>query len=302
MIAVVLICMINLSAKAQLQVGQGIDPWFHKAPHVHNMGLIYMNSVPTISLNAGSRLDAFNNHPTQGTILASGFLADGIGIGCKINHEKAGLSKHIDIQLAFTYRVFLSEKGDKLSFFLGGHFTQDQLAVDEAVVIDADDPSLQNVSFIQPNGNASAGFSFLRENKYYVGISSYQLLENKNTFMNSAWQNQIQRTYYFVGGYTFNLNEKIGLEPTAACVFANTKAYTWDAGLNMKFNKMFWLGIGYRSAGAIKFNAGVTAQSWSFGYLCIYGSWVDANTYTYKSMNNSIFIRKVFNEGRGNKK
>ncbi|MBU0626409.1 PorP/SprF family type IX secretion system membrane protein [Patescibacteria group bacterium] len=302
MIIAVVLIMINLSAVAQLQVGQGINSWFHKTPQVHNMGLIYMSSVPMVSLTGSSCMDGFGNHPTQGTILASGFLTDGVGIGCKIDREKAGLSGHLDAQVAFVYRIFLSkEKGDKLSFFLGGHFTQDQFATNDVVVLDPNDPGLQNVSQFQPNGNASAGFSFLRENKYYAGISSYQLLENKNAFLNSEWENVHQRTYYFVGGYTYELNEKFGLELSGASVFANAKAFVWDIGLDLKFNKMCWLGVGYRSIGAMKFDIGVTAQSWSFGYLCVYGSWVDVKAYTYKSINNSIFIRKVFNEGRGNK-
>jgi type IX secretion system PorP/SprF family membrane protein len=299
--AVVLI-MINLSAVAQLQVGQGINSWFHKSPEVHNMSFIANRPVPTLIFLAGSRMDAFNNHPTQGSLLASGFIADGLGIGCKIDHEAAGLSAHLDVQLAFIYYVFLNkEKGDKLSFFLGGHFMQEKLSAFDVVVIDPNDPGLDGISQFQPGGNASAGFSFLRENTYYLGVSSTNLIDLKHSFYNPALLNLSQRTYYLVGGYTFRLNDKCALEFSGAGVFASSDAYAWETGLDFKFNKMFWVGAGYRSAGALKFDAGVTAQSWSFGYLCAYGSWVDATTYTYKAMSNSFFIRKVFNEGRSNK-
>ena len=300
-IAVLLIGMISTSV-AQMQVGQGINPWFHKAPQVHNMALMSMNAVPTATFMAGTRLDGFNRHPNQGTILASGFISDGVGIGFKLDREQAGLSMHLDAQLAFIYRVFLSkEKGDKLSFSLAGHFMQDKFSGNDAIVIDPNDPGLSNVSQFQPNGNASAGLAFLREDKYYIGLSSYQLLENKNAFLNPTWNNARQRTYYFVGAYTFNLGEKFGLEPSGAGVFASEKAYAWEAGVDLKYNKMFWFGVGYRSIGALKFDVGVTAQSWSFGYLCTYGSWVDATAYTYKAVNNSVFIRKIFNEGRSSK-
>lgn len=300
-IAVLLIGMINYST-AQLQVGQGINSWFHKSPEIHNMSLVANRPVPTFTLLAGSRMDAFTNHPTQGSLLASGFISDGLGVGCKIDHEAAGLSAHLNAQLSFVYYVFLNkEKGDKLSFFLGGHFVQNKIAVSDAVVIDPNDPGLDATSEFQPTGNASAGFSFLRENTYYVGLSSYQLLDIKNSFFNSTLTNFSQRTYYFVGGYTLHLSDMYALEVSGAGVFANTNAYAWEGGLDVKFNKMFWIGAGYRSAGALKFDFGVTAQSWSFGYLCMYGSWIDATTYTYKAFNNSVFIRKVFNEGRNNK-
>lgn len=300
-IAVVLI-MINLSAVAQLQVGQGINPWFHKLPALNNMSLVSMNSTPTANLLAGSRMDAFDKHPTQATILASGFISNGLGVGLKLDHEQAGLSSHLDVQLGFVYYVFLNkEKGDKLSFSLGGHFVQDRLSYNEAIVIDGDDPSLIGISEYQPNGNASAGVSFFRENKYYVGLSAYNLITVDNAFKNSTLTNPTERTYYLLGAYTFRLNSKFALEPSAAAVFVNEKAYAWEIGVNLKFNKMVWVGAGYRSAGALKFNFGVTAQSWSFGYMFVYGSWVDATAYTYKAVNNSIFIRKVFNEGRANK-
>lgn len=300
--AVVLI-MINLSAVAQLKVGDGINPWFHKLPALNNMSLVSMNATPTINLLAGSRMDAFENHPTQATILASGFISNGLGVGLKLDREQAGLSTHVDAQLGITYYVFLNkEKGDKLSFFLGGHFMQDQLSVNEIVVLDSDDPGLTGTSEFQPNGNASGGFSFLRENKYYIGVSAHNLITVNSAFKNSTLTNPSERAYYLLGGYTFQLGSKFDLEFSGAGVFVNEKAYAWDVGADLKFNKMLWVGAGYRSAGALKFNFGVTAQSWSFGYMFVYGSWVDATAYTYKAVNNSIFVRKIFNEGRGNKR
>lgn len=299
--AVVLI-MINLSAVAQLQVGQGINSWFHKSPEVHNMSFVATRPVPTLTFLAGSRMDAFNNHPNQGSLLASGFISNGLGVGCKIDREASGLSAHLDVQFTAVYYVFLNkEKGDKLSFFLGGHFTQDKFSALDVVVIDPNDPGLDGISQFQPSGNASSGFSFLRENRYYFGMSATNLIDIEHSFKNPSLMNFSQRTYYLVGGYTFGLSEKCGLELSAAGVFANEKAYAWETGLDFKFNKMFWIGAGYRSAGALKFDAGVTAQSWSFGYLCLYGSWIDASQYTYKAFQSSIFIRKVFNEGRNNK-
>jgi type IX secretion system PorP/SprF family membrane protein len=286
---------------AQMQVGQGINTWVHKSPQALNMSLISLHSVPTLTFEAGTRLDAFKNHPTQGSLLASGYISNGVGAGLKINREQAGLSSAIDVQLAFVYHVMLSQKGDKLSFFLAGHFLQDKLNVDNVVVLDPYDPALVGVSEYQPNGNASAGFSFLRENKYYFGVSSYQLIETKNAFMNPTWSNLKKRTYYVVGGYNFGLSENFEIEVSGAGAYVNEKAYAWEAGADLKFKRTLWLGAGYRSAGALKFNAGITAQSWSFGYMCTYGSWIDAKTYTYKAVNNSIFIRKIFNEGRPNK-
>jgi len=301
MIIVGALVMINLHGVAQLQLGQGINPLFNKAPQIHNMALMSMNAVPTATLLAGSRLDGFDNHPKQITCLASGFLTDNVGVGLKVNSESAGLSTNNEAELSFNFLARLNEKGDKLSFNLGATYAQNRFRRDDAIVLDPNDPGLSNISELQPTGNASASIAFLRENKFYAGLSSYQLIKNKNAFMSSVLKNPTQRTFYFVGAYTFEIDQRFSLEFSGAAVYASSKAYAYDVGADVKFNKMFWGGIGYRSAGELKFNLGVTAQSWSFGYMCTYGSWVDAKAYTYKALGNHLIVRKLFNEGRSNK-
>ncbi|NTX00016.1 MAG: type IX secretion system membrane protein PorP/SprF [Geobacteraceae bacterium] len=233
MIAVMLIQIINGSIMAQTQVGLQINPFYNKAPLTLNMGLIPLSGgVPTATFVAGSRLDGFDNHPTQITGLASGLIdgIDGVGVGLKINNESAGLSSNTDAELGFGYFVYTNkEKGDKLSFALSGHFIQNKLSREGILVLDPNDPNLANISQVQPTGNASASIAFIRENKYYAGLSAYQLIKNKNAFMTSGWNNYTQRTYYFVGAYTFELNEKLALEASGAAVYANPKAYAFDA-------------------------------------------------------------------------
>jgi type IX secretion system PorP/SprF family membrane protein len=305
----------------QLQVGQGINDFYHKLPEVHNLALVAQTPVPAVSMIAGTRLDGFNRHPMQGTLLCSGFLIDRLGAGLKVNYEKMGLSAKTDIQLGLVYYVFLKKDqsapvlqadgtpkggggGDKMAFFLGGHFIQDRLNHDEIYVLTADDPSLHNLTDYAPNGNASAGIAFLRENKYYAGISAYQLFDTKYTFMSPDWKNIKKRHFYVQGAYTFNLNKPMNmdLEVNAIGALVDFDAYQWEGGVEFKMMKLFSVGVGCRSNGALKFDAGIVAQSWDFGYAFSYGAWVGASDYSYKSVNNMIFVRKIFNEGRRSKK
>lgn len=285
---------------AQFQIGQGINPWFHRVPQTLNMSLVSLDAVPTVSFTVSGRMDGFRNYSRQGCLLASGYITNDIGIGFKINNEQAGLSSATDAQLSFISHVLTSQNGDKLSFYIGGHFIQNKFAADDVIVINSDDPSLKNVSESQPSANASAGLSILRENKHFIGLSVSQLFENRNSFLNNVWDNKSRRTYYFIGTYCFDIDESYAIELSGACVYAGKEQFIYETGIDLKLKQTLWFGTGYRSTGAIKFNAGVTAQSWSFGYLCFYGSSFDAKEYTYKFINNSIFIRKVFNEGRPN--
>lgn len=313
-ISCIAIILLSWNANAQLQVGQGINDFYNRLPEIHNMALLPLTSVPSASLIAGSRLDGFGHHPLQATFYGSGFLIDHLGTGFKINYEQMGLSSKTDVELGLVYYVFLKKEkvdgkntgnaGDKFSFFISGHFIQDRIKKNDIIVLDPNDPGLENISETSPNGNASAGIAFLRENKYYAGFSAHQLFKSKSTFLNPEFENFKRRHYYAMGSYTFNLSktQNLDLEILAIGALVDFKSYQWEAGFDFKIKKMFLVGAAVRSNGSLKFNAGITAQSWNFGYAFSYGAWVDAAKYTYKGMNNSIFIRKVFNEGRRSKK
>lgn len=313
-ISCIAIILLSYSTKAQLQVGEGINDFYNRLPEIHNMALLPLTSVPSASLIAGSRLDGFGHHPLQATFYGSGFLIDHLGTALKVNYEQMGLSSKTDVELGLVYYVFINKEkvdgnntgraGDKFSFFISGHFIQDRIKKNDIIVLDPNDPSLENISATSPNGNASAGIAFLRENKYYAGISAHQLFRSKSTFLNPEFENAKRPHYYVMGSYTFNLSKihDLDLELLAIGALADLKSYEWETGFDFKIKKMFLVGAAYRSNGSLKFNAGITAQSWNFGYAFSYGAWVDAASYTFKGMNNSVFIRKVFNEGRRSKK
>lgn len=313
-ISLISILFIYSTTQAQLQVGQGINDFSNRLPEIHNMALVPLTSVPSATLIGGSRLDGFGHHPLQATFYGSGFLIDHLGTGLKINYEQMGLSSKTDIELGLVYYVFLNKEkadgkssgsaGDKFSFSVSGHFIQDKIKANDIVVLDPNDPSLADISETSPNGNASAGIAFLRENKYYFGISAHQLFKSKSSFLNSEFDNLKRIHYYAMGSYNINLSktQDLDLELLAIAALVSSKAYEYQAGFDFKIKKMFSVGAAYNSNGSLKFNAGIIAQSWNFGYAFSYGAWVDATKYTYKGMSNSIFIRKVFNDGRRSKK
>jgi type IX secretion system PorP/SprF family membrane protein len=309
-LTVVSILLTSTLVTAQMQLGQGINDFNQKAPELHNLALLPNHSVPSLMVTAGSRMDGFGRHPFTGTLLCSGYLIDRLGGGLKVNYDKAGLSTKIDAQIGLTYYIFLTKdrsddagdniKGDKCSFFLAGHFTQDRIRQEDIIATNSNDPNLLNVSEMAPGGNASAGVAFLREDKYYAGLSVYQLIEHKTDFMNDAWKNRQKRQYFLCGAYTFNLCRKtpLDLELNAIATLNSFNAYQFVAGADLTIIKILSAGVAYRSNGSLRFNLGVKAQSWDFGYACSYGAFVDASAYSYKGFSNAVFIRKIFNEGR----
>lgn len=296
-------------ASAQLQSGMDINPYNHRLPEFHNFALVPLHAVPTASMIASASMGAFDHHPLSANLMCSGFLLDRLGGALRVSYDQAGLSSKTDIQLGLLYYVFLNKKatepgaekkGDKFSFSMSGHFIQDRLSRDEMKLIDPNDPDLANISEVSPNGDASAGIAFMRENKYYAGISVHNLLESKADYRNDGLANMHKRHYYVQGSYNFNLDEKdnFDLEVHAIGTAIEFSDYRWELGTSVSMLRAFQIGVAYQSFGAIKLDFGVRAQSWDLGYACSYGEWVDATTHTYMAFNNSIFIRKFFNEGR----
>jgi type IX secretion system PorP/SprF family membrane protein len=302
--------VVSTASFAQLQVGQGINDFYYKVPEIHNLALLPNHSVPAVMITAGSRMDGFGRHPFTGSLLCSGYLIDRLGGAVKVNYDRAGLLTKLDAQVGLSYYVFLTKdhsnaegkhlKGDKFSFFLAGHFTQDIIDRNDIVVLDSDDPALENVSDVAPGGNASAGIAFLREDTYYAGFSVYQLIEHETDYLSTVWTNRQRRQYFLTGAYTFHFEKKvpIDLELHAIATMNDFQTAQIIGGVDLTLMKILGLGLDYRSNGSLKFNLGVKAQTWDFGYACSYGAWVDATAYTYKGFANSVFIRKTFNEGR----
>lgn len=295
------------SLYAQLQVGMGINDFYTKVPEMQNLALLPLHPTTNVSMTAGTRMDAFNRHPMNASLLCSGFLIDHLGAGLKINYDQMGLSSQMDVELGLAYYVFLTKPteekkgGDKFSFFMAGHFMLDRLQQNDIRVIDLNDPGLEAAKNFEPGANASAGIAFLRENKYYVGISGYQLFPTEASFRNPILQNRKQRHYYAMGSYIFNLSQEktvVDMEINAIGGTADFSYWQWQAGFQFRFLKMFELGAGVKSQGSLKFNLGMTAASWDFGYLCSFGAWNPSTAYTYKAVGHSILIRKIFNEGR----
>lgn len=311
-LSIILIGFLAFSAAGQFQQGMGISQFWHRLPEIHNPALMPLHSVPSVSLIGSGSMSAFDRHPLNASLFCSGFLFDKMGGILKVNYDQMGLSSKTDVQLGLAYYVFINKKagdagsekkGDKFSFSMSGHFIQDRLRRDDIVVIDPNDPDLTNIPEVSPCGDASAGIAFMRENKYYAGLSVYQALGLKSTFMNNQWENTRKRHYYLQGSYNFNLDTKnnFDLEVHGILAAIELSDYRWELGTSVSMLKAFTIGVAYQSIGAVKMDAGIKAQSWDFGYACSYGEWIDATSHTYLGFTNGIFVRKIFNEGRRSK-
>lgn len=225
----------------------------------------------TISINpayAGSRgtFSAVGLHRSQWVGLEGGpetqtlsihtpLRGEKIGLGLSFINDKLGYENFSYIYGDFSYTI-QTGANTKLAFGIKGGFTHYNL--DEELL---NDPSVTSDPFFNDvsnrwSPNVGAGF-YLHSDRWYMGLSAPRIL---NSDYNNGGEGNIDYvaleriSYYFTGGYVFDLNETTKLKPSVLLKATNGAPLSFDVSANFLFNETFWIGGGYRinqSAAAI---------------------------------------------------
>ncbi len=225
----------------------------------------------TISINpayAGSRetFSAVGLHRSQWVGLEGGpqtqtlsvhtpLRNDKIGLGLSFINDQLGYENFSYIYGDFSYTIQTGVKTE-LAFGIKGGFTHynldQELLTDPSVV---NDPFFNDVSN-RWSPNVGAGI-YWHSQRWYLGLSAPRIL---NTDYNKGRQGTLDYvaleriSYYFTGGYVFDLSATTKLKPSVLLKATNGAPLSFDISANFLFNDTFWIGAGYRidqSAAAI---------------------------------------------------
>ncbi|WP_062060500.1 PorP/SprF family type IX secretion system membrane protein [Aquimarina longa] len=218
----------------------------------------------TISINpayAGSRetLSIVGLHRTQWTGIQGGpktqtlsvhspLQNQKIGIGLSVIHDTPGFENYLYLYGDFSYSISITENS-KLAFGLKGGVTNynlDQEFLNDPEV--AADPFFGNYTN-HWNPNIGAGL-YIHSNKWYLGLSAPRILNidhNKTPENSTVEYIALERvSYYFTGGYVFDLSINTKLKPSALFKATNGAPISMDLNANFLFYNKFWLGGSYR--------------------------------------------------------
>lgn len=225
----------------------------------------------TISINpayAGSRetFSAVGLHRSQWVGLEGGpetqtlsvhspLRNEQVGIGLSFINDKLGYENFSYIYGDFSYTIRTGVNSE-LAFGIKGGFTH--YSLDEELL---NDPSVVNDPFFNDvsnrwSPNVGAGI-YWHSQRWYLGLSAPRIL---NTDYNNGGSGTIDYvalervSYYFTGGYVFDLSETTKLKPSVLLKATNGAPLSLDISANFLFNETFWIGGGYRvnqSAAAI---------------------------------------------------
>lgn len=170
-----------------------------------------------------------------------------VGIGLSFINDELGYENFSYLYGDFSYTIPVGVK-TKLAFGMKAGFTQynidQELLTDPTVVTDRFFDDVSNR--FSPNIGIGA---FLHTNRWYLGLSAPRIL---NTDYNKGKQGTLDYvalervSYYFTGGYVFDLSATTKFKPAMLLKATNGAPLSFDITANFLFNDTFWLGGSYR--------------------------------------------------------
>jgi len=190
-----------------------------------------------------------------------------VGLGGYIFNDINGPINRTGIQLTYAYHIRM--QNNQLSFGLSAIGYQFSIN-DDNLRFEEEDQFWQNSpkSLFIPDANFGVYYT---DRNLYCGFSVSQLFQSALRFGERDYaEYKMKRYYYLMGGYDFEINDNIVIEPSF--LFKTTENFISQADITAKliFGDEYWGGLSYRTGGALIFMGGVKVDKFYFGYAFDY--------------------------------
>ena len=192
-----------------------------------------------------------------------------VGVGGYVFNDRNGLVSRTGFQLTYAYHIWLDET--QLSFGLSGTAFQFRINDEKLKFYDQSEPllsgDLRKTIFV-PDANFGV---YLLNSRYHVGFSVAQLFQSYLKVGDAGLSDyRMLRHYYLSGGYIFPLQNEFFLEPSILIKTTEELLYQIDINAKVQYKTDYWIGLSYRTAGAVVLLAGVRLDKFYFGYAFDY--------------------------------
>lgn len=169
-----------------------------------------------------------------------------LATGLSIINDKIGVTRNITINHMYAYKLAFDKKKEHfLQFGLQGGFTYTCADYNDLLIRDENDLKFENqIREFLPN--FGAGLYYYAQ-KFYVGISTPQLVQNRvelSSDIDIAFQ---QRHYFFTSGYVFDASPSLKIKPSVFVKMVGGAPVEIDVSTNFIIKEHYWLGFTYRS-------------------------------------------------------
>lgn len=215
-----------------------------------------------------------------------------MGVGGQLFVDITGPTRRTGFYGSYAYHAKLTSK---LKLGLGVNAGIMQFVIDghKINLHDPGDYVIQNAlqSALMPD--FSAGF-YLYSDKFWVGASALQIAESKIKFFDYInTTGVINRHYYGMAGYRFNLGDDFVIEPSVLAKYVPPAPFQFDAGVRAIYKEKVWLGGSYRNLDAIAAYVGyIYRENLIFGYSY---DFTTSNLRNYSTGTHELLIGIRFN-------
>jgi len=178
---------------------------------------------------------------TQTLSLHTPLRNEKVGLGLSLINDELGYENFSYLYGDFSYNINTDEN-TKLYFGLKAGFTSYSLDP-EYRSSQSNDPAIFGIED-RWSPNIGAGLYWTSE-RWYLGLSAPRILTT-NQNREEGFEALERISYYFTGGYVFDLSESVKLKPAALLKATNGAPLSIDVTANFLFNEKLWLGAGYR--------------------------------------------------------
>ncbi len=188
-----------------------------------------------------------------------------VGLGGYVFNDVNGAVSKTGINLSYAYHISLYRS--QLSFGLAGQFFQFKIG-DSLTYFNQSDPLIgtgyKSVSYI-PDANFGI---FWTSRNWFAGMSANQLFQSVAKIGSGDLGNlKMYRHYYAMGGYRF-FNDRSGFDFEPSFLVKASSRFTPQVDMTMKvyYQTDYWIGMSYRTSGAVSVMFGVKAEKFYLGY------------------------------------
>lgn len=227
----------------------------------------FANSPGTYALSFQTRLMKNSYISRQSSVRkrrTNGSRSGKVGLGGYIFNDRNGAVSRTGLKLSYAYHI--NFRHSQLSFGLSLLAYQFRLDDELIRLENPGDDLWQGAAKAVFIPDADAGIYYSTRD-YWVGFSVDQLFESTLKLGNSGYdQYKMERNYYLMGGYDFEIRRDLILTPSTLIKFAENGKLQAEINGKLFWQQSFWGGLGYRSGQALIVMAGVSVDKLVFGY------------------------------------
>ena len=233
-----------------------------------NPAIAGMNDYYQIKTSVRNQWVGIVDAPKTTLLSIYGRSSDHVGLGGSVFNDQAADVSRAGAALTYAYHFNISQD-IKLSLALSGGFTQFKIDKEGWNVANPDDPLMNGGDIVNLVPDATFGLNIYNEDKWYIGASIPQLLNNDLTLTGTdtvTLDASLARHLNIMGLYNIKVSHYWGVQPSVLFKSVSNQSQV-DIGLKTIYNDIFWMGMDYRNNGDISALLGFYIQDkYMIGY------------------------------------